>query len=389
VLASDAAFGRVVGGKLVWTEANRLVAAPLDAAGLALSGPTTAIQTDGITAGAMPSMLDVSSSGSLLFRRSIDGTNNLRDAWFGRGLSLRGYGSGGLTWIDRNGTRTTVAGSDSRFSEPRLSPDGTRVVVAETSAANNPDVWSIDLRRGARSRISMAPGEDETGVWSPDGAWIAWASSRSGEPRGLFRRHSDGSGTEERLWTLDARHFHAAGWTPDGKIVLVTVDDAKTGWDVYTVTAGPTTTATALLGERYNENDARVSPDGRWLAYVSDESGRPEVYAQAFPGLGRKVQISVAGGVEPIWNPRGGEIVYRSGSSRDFMSVTVRAGEMLAPSAPRVLVSDARISRGTPDHTNYDVARDGRLLAVEEPPSDPHAAMHLVLGWAHAAGLVR
>ena len=133
---------------------------------------------------------------------------------------------------------------------------------------------------------------------------------------------------------------------------------------------------------------ARVSRDGRWLVYVSDESGRDEVYAQAFPGLGRKVQISVAGGSEPVWHPRGGEIVYRAAGSRDFMSVTVQAGEALVPQAPRVLVSDAGMSRGSADHTEYDVALDGRLLAVEEASTDRHIALHIILGWAQAAVLL-
>jgi hypothetical protein len=169
----------------------------------------------------------------------------------------------------------------------------------------------------------------------------------------------------------------------------VTVDDPKTGWDVVLITLGPKPSARPLLREPFNETGPRVSPDGRWIVYTSDESGRNEVYAQAFPGLGHKLQISVAGGSEPIWHPRGSEIVYRSATSRDFMSVAVRPKETLLLSPPRVLVSDAGTARGTPDHTEFDVAPDGRLLAVEEPPADVRAELHIVLGWAQAAGLLR
>ena len=282
-----------------------------------------------------------------------------------------------------------MAAREGRYADPRLSPDGARVAAEETSESGNEDVWAIDLRRGALSRLSFAPGEDETPVWSPDGAWIAWAAERAGEGRALYRRRSDGSGSEERLWASDGRHFHADSWTPDGKSILITVDNPTTGWDVYLVTLGPEPAARPLLNERFNETGARVSRDGRSIVYVSDESGRDEVYTQAFPELGRKVQISVAGGSEPIWNPRGGEIVYRAGASRDFMSVAVRSGEGGAVSAPRVLVSGAGTARGAVDHTNYDVAPDGRLLVVEEARADPHAALHVVLGWAQAAELIR
>jgi Tol biopolymer transport system component len=239
------------------------------------------------------------------------------------------------------------------------------------------------------SRFSFGAGEDETAVWSPDGAWIAWASENAGEGRALYRRRSDGSGAAEKLWDSEGRHFHADGWTPGGKGILITVDDPKSGWGVYLVALDPTPSAKPLLRDRFNATAPRVSPDGRWLAYVSDESGRNEVYAQAFPELGRKVQVSVAGGAEPVWHPRGGEIVYRSTSSRTFMSVAVQARETLALSPPRVLVSDAGTARGTADHTQFDVAPDGRLLAVEEPAADARSEMRIVLGWAQAAGLLR
>ncbi len=182
--------------------------------------------------------------------------------------------------------------------------------------------------------------------------------------------------------------MHVACWTPDGKAVVVTVDDAKTDWDVYLITLGSKASARPLLRDSFNGSRPRVSPDGRWIAYVSDESGRDEVYVQAFPDLGRKVQVSVAGGTEPNWHPRGGEIVYRAATSRDRMSVAAQGRETLLLSPPRVLVSDAGTVRGVPDHTEFDVAPDGRILAAEEPPADARPELHIILGWAQAAGLL-
>jgi hypothetical protein len=205
----------------------------------------------------------------------------------------------------------------------------------------------------------------------------------------LYRRRSDGSGNEEKLWDSGGLHCHTAAWTPDGKAILMTVDSPRTGFDVVLVTLEPKAVSRPFLAAPSNETSVRISPDGRWIAYASDESGRSEIYAQAFPDLGSKVQISLTGGQEPIWRPGGGEIVYRSTASRDFMSVTVEAKGALAVSPPRVLASDMGLFRGDLDHTAYAVARDGRLLTVQAPPSDVKGDIGFVLGWAQAAGLLK
>ena len=290
VLAQDARFALPIGRSIVWMQNGRLVAAPFDPARLAFSSAPAAVPTDGLDAGPMPTALDASASGSLIFVGEP----------MARARAFAASPAQGLVWIDRAGTKTRVVTREGICLDPRLSPDGSRVAVQGASAGKaDADLWTVDLRRGALSRFSFGTGEDETAVWSPDGAWIAWASSRAGEGRSLYRRRSDGSGDEERLWVSDA-HFHADSWTPDGKGILISADDPKTGWDVVLITLGPTPFAKPVLKDSFNETGPRVSPDGRWIVYVSDESGRNEVYAQAFPDLGRKVQVSVAGGTEPI-----------------------------------------------------------------------------------------
>jgi len=119
------------------------------------------------------------------------------------------------------------------------------------------------------------------------------------------------------------------------------------------------------------------------------QTGRSEICAQAFPDLSSKIQISLTGGQEPVWHPNGGEIVYRSTASREFLSVAVEARGALAVSSPHVLASDAGLYRGDTDHTQYAVARDGRLLAVEEPPLDTKTELRFLMGWGQAAGLLR
>ena len=204
---------------------------------------------------------------------------------------------------DREGRTDAVAAGPapdrsrprSTGGNPRLSPDGTRLVLNRQQ-----DVWVLALERGTLTRISSAPGEDETGAWSPDGRSVAWTGSRAGEKRGLFRRRADGSGPEERLWS-DERHLHVASWTTAG--IVVTVADPKTGWDVLLVAADDSGGAKPLLDAKFNETSPRVSPDGRLLAFVSDETGRNEIYVQSFPEPPGKVQVSIAGGVQPVWRP--------------------------------------------------------------------------------------
>jgi len=394
VIAREASFPLYVGNRLVWVDKGRLIGAPFDEGRLALTAAPVPVPVDGLSEGDALGSLDASATGALLFLRAgTPVTTRTTAVDFATVLghsAIGGIPTRGLLWIDQRGTRTLAASHDTDFVDLRLSPDGGRVAgdgraTGETLA----DVWTIDLRRGTVSRLSFGEGEDETAVWSPDGAWIAWASSRVGEGRALYRRRSDGSGNEERLWSAGTRHFHANNWTPDGTGIVVSIDNPKTGWDIALVRLGGTPGETPLFSSAFNETSPRVSPDGHWIAYVSDESGRDEIYTQAFPRLGHRVQVSIDGGDEPVWHPRGTELIYRASRSRHFMAVAVKAsGDDLVMSAPREIASDAGVQRGEEDHTEFDVAQDGRLLAPEETPADYRLDIHVVLGWAQHAGLV-
>ena len=388
VLAQNARHGRFVGGNIVWLDNDKLMAAPFDLTRLEFSGPPLAIQDGGLFKRGPVGGFDVSANGALVFRQQA--------------LSSQPAGGAALladeppepprnlVWIDRTGKRTAGPSTDPvRASEPRLSPDETRAIVDGSSGPSGSDVWTIDLKRGTVLRLSFTDGEDETGVWSPDGSWIAWAASRGGAGRAVYRRRSDGSGKEEKLWDSGDLHCHAAAWTPDGRGILVTVDSPKTGFDVLLVTLDPKPEAAPLLSDPFNESSVRISPDGRWMAYVSDESGRSEIYARSFPDLGSKIQLSLTGGQEPVWNPGGGELVYRSATTREFMSVTVEGKVALAVTTPRVRASDIGLTRGTLDHTQFTLARDGRILTTEAQTPDAKIDLGFVLGWAQSAGLLK
>jgi Tol biopolymer transport system component len=350
----------LAGGHVVYRHSGRLMAGRLDAGATRLVG--TPVPLDAVTGGANVDWFDVSPEGTLVFVASRGDDQGARFARTSRdGLTVP--------------LPAEVAGGD-----PRLSPDGTRLVFDRQQQ----DLWVMDLERGALVRISSAPGEDETGAWSPDGRWIAWTGSRAGEKRALFRRRSDGSGPEERLWS-DERHLHVASWTAAG--IVVTVSDPRTGWDVLLVDPDEGEAKPVLDGP-FDETSARVSPDGRLVAFVSDETGRSEVYVRSFPEPGGKVQVSLDGGVQPVWRPGTRELVYRG--SGKIMSATLGPGDAPAVTAPRPLFDDRLEGRPEDtDHTAFAVDSDGSLLAVAAPDRPPVRDVRIALDWTRGQGLDR
>ncbi|MCL4523997.1 MAG: serine/threonine-protein kinase [Acidobacteria bacterium] len=264
--------------------------------------------------------------------------------------------------VDRAG-KVTVLPIDVRdFSDPKVSPDG-RMVAAHVQDAQN-DIWVADPTRGTMSRLSFDPSEDETPLWSPDGRTIMWTATRSGIARGIFRRAADGSGKEELVWTLD-KHAHLRDWLPDGKAIILEVQDSKTGTDIWRLDLGEKPTATPYLQTEFNERNSRLSPDGRWMVYNSDESGKEEVYIQSFPAAGAKVQVSSKGGDQPAWARNGKSVFYRGENA--IQEVSFESSPRLAVGKPRVLFPDHFESPQVGGHTGYDVFPDGRFLMIQSP----------------------
>jgi hypothetical protein len=172
-------------------------------------------------------------------------------------------------------------------------------------------------------------------------------------------------------------------WTAAG--VVVTVADDKTGWDVLLIDPDDPRDSRPLVNGSFNESSARVSSDERLLAFVSDETGRNEVYVQSFPEPGGKVQVSLDGGVQPVWRPGTREIVYRG--SGKIMSVTLGPESPPTVPAPRALFDDRLPGLDEGDHTAFAVEHDGSLLAVERPERPPVQNIRITLDWIEAAGL--
>jgi serine/threonine protein kinase/Tol biopolymer transport system component len=327
-------------GHLVFVRQGSLFAAPFDLERLELAGPAISI-LDGV--------MIVSPFQSALFAVSATGT-----LAYVPGSAPRHT----LAFVDREGKAAALPFEPKGWEEPRLSPDGNQVAV--TIRSDNPDIWILDLLRGSSARLTFDPGEDETPVWSPDGKWVAYGADRRGHTRGIYRKASDGSGVEEKILDGDS-HPHMTSWSPDGRTLVYTEFDPTYSGDIWYLTFGDKPEKRPWLRTPFNERAARFSPDGHWLAYVSNESGRDEIYVQPFPGPGGKWQISVSGGTEPVWSRDGKETFYFSG--RKLMSVPVSAGATFSAEIPRLVFEGSFVPtrRG---EAAYDVSPDGRRFLL-------------------------
>lgn len=278
-----------------------------------------------------------------------------------------------LMWVERDGRTHPLGVEPKAFDHPRISPDGRFVAI--TVRAENPDIWVLDLSRRTLSRVTDSPGEDESPVWTPDGKRITYASSPAGKPRTTYSKAPDGSGGEEEVITSKT-HQHLSGWTPDGKMLVSEEIDPSFG--IY-VASPAEKSVKPFLQTRFTEVAAQVSPDGKWIAYVSNESGRPEVYVQSFPLPGSRMPISNDGGGEPRWAASGRELFYRAGDR--MMAVPIEYTPLLRAGTPRVLFEGkfARIGWG---QANYDVAPDGRrFLMIKGEEQALPTKIHLTLNW--------
>ena len=281
-----------------------------------------------------------------------------------------------LVWVDRTGREETLPTSQRSFFDPRISANGQQVLVEAADEAD--DIWLLDLGRGALTRQTFEAGEDETAVWMPDGRTVVYSSSRAGKPRAVYRGRIDGAGGEELLWSGPG-HVHVESVTPDGRALIlgvsgITANNATgpgQGGDLLLLPLDGDRTLRPLLATPFNERGAQLSPDGRWMAYFSDESKRNEVYVRAFPSLEGKTQVSTGGGSEPMWSEKGDELFFRG--EDQMMAVRVGPGAPLSVTVPRKLFADIYTSKGA-QHAGYDVARDGRFLMVKDMAAGQRAA---------------
>ncbi|HZF32140.1 MAG TPA: winged helix-turn-helix domain-containing protein [Gammaproteobacteria bacterium] len=284
-----------------------------------------------------------------------------------------------LAWVDRSGREELLPAPAMNYAYARLSPDGKRVAldVREPDA----DVWIWDLEHERLTRLTFNAAENPLVVWSPDGRMLAFGDGRSGTANVYWQ--TVGGGEIERLTTSPRRQVPMA-FTRDGSRLVFGEAQPNGGWDLFTVTLDASRRVEPLLRSEYSEMNPAFSPDGRWLAYSSDESGRVEVYVRPFPDVSHaRWQVSANGGSKPLWSRDGKEIFFLS-PNRELMSAAVSFDAELA-AGPITRLFDAS-AYTIPEHGSggrtYDLSADGRrFLMLRRPDAhdDPLRAPRLVV----------
>src|SRR5262249_12637138 len=253
------------------------------------------------------------------------------------------------TVVDRSGKTVETVGAPADVWATRFSHDNRRLA---RTLGDPGDIWIHYLARHVETRFTFNPADDSEPVWFPDDSKILFASQRSGGGD-LYLKSVAGTGADELLYSSKNVKV-PTDVSPDGRLVLFNELNPKTKWDVSILSLSDRKVTPYLQGE-FDEVAPMFSPDGRWVAYSSNESGRYEVYVQAFPGPGGKWQVSTTGGVSPVWRRDGKELYYLSVDQK-LMSVSVKTGEAFETEAPKVLFP--MHVRNDPSRL-YDVSADG------------------------------
>jgi eukaryotic-like serine/threonine-protein kinase len=344
---------------LLWLRGGTLLAQEFDAEAARLTGDARVVADPVASMGTMSQMdLAVSGSGLLLYAAS--------NPW------------GQFTWFDPAGKVLGTVGEPDEYNTFRLSPDGRNVAASHSRPTGGSDLWLLNVDRGLGTRFTFRPALSAWPVWSPDGRTIVFTS---GTPRNLYRKESSGGGEDERL-TESRNSQLAADWSRDARFVSYWEIAPDTGFDLWvlpvTPEGKPAGDARPWLRTPFNERYGRFSPDGRWLAYVSDESGRYEVYVDSFPNRRGKARISTGGGNSPEWAPDGGHLFYISPDNKMMDATLKPGGDSLEASAPRELFGLPAVDNG---QLPYEVGPDGKRFLVLATPRNSVQPLTVIVNW--------
>jgi Tol biopolymer transport system component len=277
--------------------------------------------------------------------------------------------------VSREGHVESIEGSRVTrvYHTARISPGGDRVAADVTGAGVGSGIWVQDLELGTRGLLTRKDSATNQ-VWSPDGAELAFGASGATGSTAVFRKAADGTG-EESLLFAGEENFRPLSWRRDGEFLTMTeMNNEVTGHNVWVLSL--TGEAAPFVATDANENAAQFSPDGSWIAYQSDTSGRFEIYVEPFPGPGQRVLVSTSGGKAPVWNRDGSELFYRQGVA--LMAVSVQTAPTFVAGVPRLLFDGPFLADNT-GHPAYDVSPDGeRFLMIF---NDESIRLDVVLNW--------
>ena len=289
-------------------------------------------------------------------------------------------------WVDKEGNEEPINAPPNFYRVPDISPDGEKVALT-VGIDGNTDIYIWDLVRENLSRLTFDKQIDQQSIWTPDGKRIVFMSARNG-PMDIYSKAADGTGEVETLCSAPDMALFPYSWSGDGKtLVIAEAQSDMTHFNIGTVSSeGDGTRELLLKEEEYNESQAQISPDGRWMAYFSDETGDWELYVRPFPDVNKgKWQISTGGGDSPRWSPDGREIFYLNSTGDSVMAVPVETEPTFSAGKPRMLFQKIFVA-GWQESLPYDIHPDGkRLLMIKPSTGDatvtgPHK-ITIVLNW--------
>ena len=370
IVQRDGYFGRYLeSGHLAFMHGGTLFVAPFDLTRLEVTGkPVPALE--GVEA--MPAFggahLAFSARGGLVFVPGRD-----------MGLTVP------IQWMDRQGATTPMRAMPAFYNHPRFSPDGRRLAV-EIREGRQVDVWVYERERDKLSRLTFDGGDNRYPAWTPDGRRVTFASARGGNAmRNLYWQRADGIGKAELL-TRSKNAQVPMSWHPTGRALAYGEENPESRADILILPVEGDEASgwkpgkpTIFLASPFDEWGAAFSPDGRWLAYASNESGRPEVYVRPFSGSGEKMQVSTGGGMHPTWSRNGKELFYQHASDWTLMVATyVAEGDSFRAEKPQKAGRLPRRGMGMP---GFDLHPDGQRFAVLMAAQEPTEARqdHIVL----------
>jgi serine/threonine protein kinase/dipeptidyl aminopeptidase/acylaminoacyl peptidase len=357
-------------GYLLFLQNGSVLAQPFDTGTLTLSGSPVAVRGLKDATGQY--------SGSPVVASSHDGTLIQREVL---------QNDTHLVLVDRSGrTLRRLALPAGVYWELRFSPDASRLAATYSKSGEPAHEWLIDIARNITTRFSFEGNFDVAPVWTPDGARIIWGSDRAGG-RNLYWKNADGSGKEELLF--DAPGLFNDPNSAEAGVLIFRSLSGETNEDIWTVPLSGEPSGKPLIQSRFNENDGALSPDGRWLAYRCDESGRMEIYVTSFPLLDQRVQVSNDGstpgtttGLTLIrWRKDGRELYYIGPDARSVIAVPVETGEKLDAGVPKALF---KLPRET---IAADIAPDGQMLVLSIPAQEGRrSVVNLFMNWSQELG---
>jgi Tol biopolymer transport system component len=371
VAGTSGQAGAVQDGYLLFRRGEALMAQRFNPTRVSLTGGASPV-AEKVGGDVLWTAFSVSENGTLVYASAADATVQ-------------------LSWKDRTGKQVGPFGPPGTYDDFRLAPDEKRIAFSNSPSGNsgNRDVWILDSVRGVTSRLTFDPAIDDPPMWSPDGLRVVWASNRRGV-FDLYVKSANGADPEQLLVKMGAPAGWPEDWSRDGRFIIYQIPGTKTGQDIWIApqaSDGAEHKPFPYLQSQFDEKHARFSPDGRWVAYTSNESGREEVYVQSFPRSGSRFQISTGGGREPQWRKDGTEVFYIS-EDRTLVAVPVKftssASEPLQLGQPKPLFPVALLDTFFVGRS-YEVSNDGQRFLMPAIASGATAPpLTVVLNWQTA-----